>query len=110
MAADGVVPQPSSVTLPGTPVSTFMSPGRYVATVMPSINGDMGKRLEASISKVPGVNEVKADALDSTIRFTVKEGGKVRADQVQKAVAKASANAVMNTPILDKSLSSAPGL
>lgn len=90
--------------------SSVLSPGRYMATIAPSFNGDMAGRFEKAVGKFPGVESVTSSVGDSTIHFTVKKGATVRIADIQKAVAKGYTGAVMTTPILEHSLTANPGL
>ena len=90
--------------------SALISPGRYTASISPSINSSMATRLEKAIGKIKGVRGVQARAEDSSIHFAVKNGGNVRMADIQKAVADADSGAVMSTPILEHSLTANPGL
>jgi len=90
--------------------SALISPGRYTASISPSMNSSMASRLEKSIGKIKGVSGVQARAEDSSIHFSVKNGGNVRMADIQKAVADADSGAVMSMPILEHSLTANPGL
>jgi hypothetical protein len=90
--------------------STVMSPGRYTVSVAPSINSQMSDRLEKEIGKIPGIESVKSKNEDSTIHFTVAKGAQVSVSDLEKAVMKAHAGAVMSTPVLEHSLTANPGL
>jgi hypothetical protein len=90
--------------------SAPISPGRYTASISPSINSSMAARLEKVIGKIKGVSGVQARADDSSIHFAVKNGGNVRTADIQKAVADADSGAVMSMPILEHSLTTNPGL
>jgi len=93
-----------------TKESPQITPGRYMASVMPGINKEVGDRIEKSLGGVPGLKDVKAEYSDSSIHFTVKNGSKVPVTDIQKAVGKADADAVMTAPILEHSLTPTPGL
>jgi len=90
--------------------SALISPGRYTASISPSINSSMAARLEKAIGKIKGVSKVQARAEDSSIHFAVKNGGRVRMADIQKAVTDADTGAVMSMPILEHSLTANPGL
>jgi hypothetical protein len=90
--------------------SALISPGRYTASISPSINSSMAGRLEKAIGKIKGVSRVQARAEDSSIHFAVKNGSHVRMADIQKAVAGADSGAVMSMPILEHSLTANPGL
>jgi hypothetical protein len=90
--------------------SALISPGRYTASISPSINSSMATRLEKAIGKIKGVSGVQARAEDSSIHFAVKNGGNVHMADIQKAVGDADSGAVMSTPILEHSLTANPGL
>jgi len=90
--------------------SPVISPGRYMTSVMPPLDHDMSARVEKALKNFPGLEAVQARADDSSIHFTVKANAQVRAAQIQKAVEKIDAGAVTTTPILEHSLTVAPGL
>jgi len=90
--------------------SPSIAPGRYMASIMPGINGDMAKRLEDSVGKVEGVEKVEAHSADSSIHFTIKNDAKVPVTTIQKAVAKVDPDGVMTAPVLEHSLTPNPGL
>ena len=102
----------STHTLNATTISasTVISPGAYVTSISPSINGSMAERLVKAIKLVPGVGPVTSNTETSTLRFTVKNGSEVHEVDIQRAVAKADTGAVMSEPILEHSLSANPGL
>src|SRR5882724_658083 len=107
--ADSVLPiTPTNTT--NISANTTITPGSYVVTIAPSINMDMGSRLEKAVEQVPGVGSVSTKTEDSTIRFTVKNGTAVRIADLEAAVVKTQSGAVMSTPILVHSLSPNPGL
>jgi hypothetical protein len=103
------VSPPTHTASPDAPVE-MVSPGRYTASIMPGINGDMGGKLEQSFSKIPGLEKVKASSSDSSIHFTVKDGAKVPITSIQNAVTKTDSDAVMSAPVLEHSLAPSPGL
>ncbi len=114
-AADKAVANP--VGNPGaqmspTPISEgiWVSPGRYTATIAPSLNMEMAGRLKKALEAMAGLEDVEASSTDSTVHFTVKEGVKVRVLDLQAVVAKTHAGAVMTTPVLANSLTPKPGL
>ena len=90
--------------------SKVVSPGRYSASVLPSFNNDMGRRLEKALSAVPGIADVEAHAGDASIRFTVKDGANVRLSDLQKAAIKADTGVVLSSPVLAHSMAANPGL
>jgi len=87
-----------------------LTPGRYMASIMPSINEQTGSRLEEAVGKIAGVEKVKADHGDSSLHFTIKNDAKVPVTRIQKIVAKTDSDAVMSEPVLEGSLNPHPGL
>jgi len=96
-------------TSPDAPVE-MVSPGRYTASIMPGINGEMADKLEHSFNGISGVENVKAQQSDSSIHFTIKNGSKVPLTSLQNAVTKTDSDAVMSAPLLEHSLAPSPGL
>jgi len=90
--------------------SDEVTPGQYSISVMPTFNTEMGDRLQKGMDAVPGVDDVSAHTDDSTLRFTVKEGSRVKVAQLQKAVGDISAGAVVSTPLLKNTMNTNPGL
>jgi len=90
--------------------SALISPGRYMASISPSINSSMAGRLEKAIGKIKGLSGAQATSEDSSIHFTLRNGSRVRMADIQKTVADADSGAVMSMPILEHSLTANPGL
>ena len=103
---------PSTMTTNTTTIaaSTVISPGRYSATISPSINSGMSDLLAKTVGKVQGIKSVSTNVDASTVHFTVTKGSHVLVSDIEKAVAKADDGAVVSTPILEHSMSPNPGL
>jgi hypothetical protein len=103
-------PTPAIVNASTLSASQVLSPGRYTATVAPSLDSAMTEQIEKGLKSIPGIKEATAHSDDSSIHFTVQKGARVRIADLQKMIAQADHAAVMTTPILENSLSPRPGL
>ncbi len=100
----------SSIYSAADPTPTLLTPGTYVASVMPGFNHDMAARIEKGLGQIPGLDSVSTKTDDSSVRFTVKEKNKVNLVDIQKSLDLIDKGAVMTTPVLAHTLSSNPGL
>lgn len=90
--------------------SNLLSSGKYMVNVAPPFNADVASHIQETIAKVPGIDSVTVKPGDSAIHFTVKENTQVDPSRLRDALETVDAGAVMDTPILEHSLSTNPGL
>ena len=87
-----------------------LSPGHYMVTVMPPFNEDMGRRIQETLGKMSGLDSVHVKSGDSSIHFIIKKDAQVDPSQLGKVLQTVDAGAVMDTPVLEHTLSANPGL
>lgn len=105
MAPSGTIADPAIAPVAE---ATELAPGRYRATISPSLNAGMARRIEKALGRRQDLESVSASVKESTLHFTVKSAVKV--GDLQLAVERAFPGAVLSTPILANSLNSAPGI
>ena|SRR6266700_2678858 len=87
-----------------------LTPGNYMAHVMPPFNHAVANQIEKTLKKTPGIDSVSADTEDSSIHFTVKKNARPDVTQLNQALDHVQGGAVMTTPILENSFSANTGL
>lgn len=63
-----------------------LGPGRYTATVQAIVCGGCGEMIENTLKQQPGIESAAVDSKTKQVSFKVKEGARVKAADLQKAL------------------------
>jgi len=89
-----------------TVVFTGLLPGKYVATITPSINDDQADKIRKELRQIDGLRSVNVKSYNSSVHFTVKRGTHVDALQVKNGVKEAVPDSTMSDPGMEPAGSS----
>src|SRR5947207_1358235 len=73
-------------------------PGRYSATLSPSIDSRTADQVEAELSRIVGLESVRVQSTDSSVRFVVRPKPQVDSNDLTDAAQRAAPGTVLSTP------------